>query len=60
MAKTVRKASKGTGKSAKKATKAAKAAKVKAGKMIYFFGAKKCDGDGTLRDLLGCKGANLA
>ena len=60
MAKTVRKASKGTGKSAKKATKAAKAAKVKAGKMIYFFGAKKCDGDGTLRDLLGGKGANLA
>ena len=57
MAKTVRKASKGTGKSAKKA---AKAAKVKAGKMIYFFGAKKCDGDGTLRDLLGGKGANLA
>ncbi|MBL6712705.1 MAG: pyruvate, phosphate dikinase [Pirellulales bacterium] len=57
MAKTARKASKTPGKSAKKSTKAAKG---KAGKMIYFFGAKKCDGDGTLRDLLGGKGANLA
>ncbi|MCX7403854.1 MAG: pyruvate, phosphate dikinase [Planctomycetia bacterium] len=28
--------------------------------MIYFFGAKKCDGDGTMKALLGGKGANLA
>ena len=30
------------------------------GRMIYFFGQSKCDGDGTMRDLLGGKGANLA
>ena len=61
MAKTARKASKGTAKAAKKkSTKAVKASKGKAGKMIYFFGAKKCDGDGTMRALLGGKGANLA
>jgi len=34
--------------------------KAKAGRMIYFFGAKKCDGDGTMKALLGGKGANLA
>ena len=33
---------------------------VKAGRMIYYFGAKKCDGDGTMKALLGGKGANLA
>ncbi|MFM8704766.1 MAG: PEP/pyruvate-binding domain-containing protein, partial [Planctomycetia bacterium] len=32
----------------------------KPGKMIYYFGAKKCDGDGTMKPLLGGKGANLA
>ena len=32
----------------------------KAGRMIYYFGKSKCDGDGTMRDLLGGKGANLA
>ncbi|GAG96684.1 unnamed protein product, partial [marine sediment metagenome] len=32
----------------------------KAGRMIYYFGQTKCDGDGTMRDLLGGKGANLA
>ena len=32
----------------------------KPGKMIYYFGAKKCDGDGTMKALLGGKGANLA
>ncbi|MFM8952509.1 MAG: PEP/pyruvate-binding domain-containing protein, partial [Planctomycetaceae bacterium] len=32
----------------------------KAGRMIYYFGAKKCDGDGTMKALLGGKGANLA
>lgn len=32
----------------------------KSGRMIYYFGKSKCDGDGTMRDLLGGKGANLA
>jgi len=32
----------------------------KPGKMTYFFGEKKCDGDGTMKALLGGKGANLA
>jgi pyruvate,orthophosphate dikinase len=32
----------------------------KPGRMIYYFGAKKCDGDGTMKALLGGKGANLA
>jgi pyruvate,orthophosphate dikinase len=41
--------------SAKKETKGAKA-----GRMIYSFGEKKCDGDGTMKALLGGKGANLA
>ena len=40
---------------AKKETKGAKA-----GRMIYSFGEKKCDGDGTMKSLLGGKGANLA
>jgi len=30
------------------------------GKYIYFFGKSKCDGDGTMKGLLGGKGANLA
>lgn len=42
----------------KVARKAVKA--TKAGRMIYYFGKSKCDGDGTMRDLLGGKGANLA
>jgi len=29
-------------------------------KKVYFFGGKKADGDSTLRNLLGGKGANLA
>src|SRR4029079_8827676 len=29
-------------------------------KFIYFFGAGKAEGDRTMRDLLGGKGANLA
>ena len=32
----------------------------KGGRMIYSFGEKKCDGDGTMKSLLGGKGANLA
>ncbi|RKX29836.1 MAG: pyruvate, phosphate dikinase [Candidatus Zixiibacteriota bacterium] len=30
------------------------------GKFYYFFGNKKADGDGTMKDLLGGKGAGLA
>jgi pyruvate,orthophosphate dikinase len=54
MAKTLAKKS-----AKKKATRKAGGAG-KPGKMIYFFGASQCDGDGTMRDLLGGKGANLA
>ena len=43
----------------KVARKKASGAK-KMGRMIYYFGKSKCDGDGTMRDLLGGKGANLA
>ncbi|HEX7088307.1 MAG TPA: pyruvate, phosphate dikinase [Vicinamibacterales bacterium] len=35
-------------------------ASAKAGKYVYFFGGGKADGDRTMRDLLGGKGANLA
>ncbi len=34
--------------------------RAKAGRMIYYFGTIKCDGDGSMRELLGGKGANLA
>src|SRR5687767_14635025 len=37
----------------------AKAAK-KASKYVYVFGNKKADGDGSMKPLLGGKGANLA
>src|SRR5438105_10914685 len=36
----------------------AKAAKSK--KFVYLFGSKKADGDGSMKALLGGKGANLA
>jgi pyruvate,orthophosphate dikinase len=45
-----------TGKGAAKGTKAARVAK---GKFVYQFG-KKTDGNGTMKPLLGGKGANLA
>src|SRR3981189_1370156 len=32
----------------------------KSGKYVYLFGNKKADGDGTMKALLGGKGANLA
>ncbi len=32
----------------------------RSGKMVYSFGATKTDGDGTMKQLLGGKGANLA
>src|SRR5688572_33164129 len=39
----------------------AKAAKaLKASKYVYFFGNGKADGDGSMKPLLGGKGANLA
>jgi len=47
----------------KSATKKSSKSEGKAGKtgrMIYYFGVKKCDGDGTMKPLLGGKGANLA
>ena len=54
-------------KTAKKATRTAKRAQrpaPKAGsrsaKYVYFFGGGKADGDRTMKDLLGGKGANLA
>jgi pyruvate, orthophosphate dikinase len=39
--------------------KAAKKAKTKSGKFVYLFG-RKTDGNGTMKPLLGGKGANLA
>ena len=42
-------------KSSKKAAKAPKSAKY-----VYFFGNKKADGNGSMKPLLGGKGANLA
>ena len=50
----------------KKATKAAPErnghtpAKAKKGKLVYYFGDGKGDGDGKMKALLGGKGANLA
>ena len=32
----------------------------KSGKYVYSFGNKKADGDGSMKPLLGGKGANLA
>ena len=46
---------------AKKAKKkTSKGAKKKAKKFVYFFGGGKADGRGTMKDLLGGKGAGLA
>jgi pyruvate,orthophosphate dikinase len=45
-------------KAAKKAP--AKATAGKAAKYVYFFGSGKADGDRTMKDTLGGKGANLA
>ena len=52
---TRKKSARTSAKSEAKTTKGAKA-----GRMIYSFGEKKCDGDGTMKALLGGKGANLA
>jgi pyruvate,orthophosphate dikinase len=55
------------GKSAKKATvklaadrNGHAAAKAKKGRLVYFFGDGRSDGDGKMKALLGGKGANLA
>jgi pyruvate, orthophosphate dikinase len=54
MAKTLKK------KSATKKSSPGAGKRAKAGRMIYYFGVKKCDGDGSMKELLGGKGANLA
>ena len=33
---------------------------IKAGKYVYFFGGSKTDGNESMKNLLGGKGANLA
>ena len=47
-------------KAAAPAAVAAKGGKAKAGKYVYYFGDAGADGDGTMKPLLGGKGANLA
>ncbi len=54
MAKSLRKKSAGK-KSGRKGASGGKA-----GRMVYYFGHDRCDGDGTMKALLGGKGANLA
>ena len=51
MATTMKSKPKSTGKPARKPA---------AKKFIYYFGKARCDGDGTMKPLLGGKGANLA
>jgi len=46
--------------SALAATKTGSSAKAKSPKYVYTWGAGKADGDGTMKALLGGKGANLA
>jgi len=52
----VRKASAKAGRAVKATAKAAR----KPAKYVYFFGSGKADGDRTMKDTLGGKGANLA
>jgi pyruvate,orthophosphate dikinase len=58
----VRKSGKTSAKSARKAAGSARAARpaAKPTKYVYFFGNGKADGDRTMKDTLGGKGANLA
>ena len=44
----------------KKAPARRKATTSKKKQNVYYFGAGKCDGDGSMKALLGGKGANLA
>ena len=61
MARVARRAAKPAASPARKsAPKAARAASGKGGKYVYFFGNGKADGDRSMRDTLGGKGANLA
>ncbi len=53
-------AKKSTKKTAKRVSKRAGSKKIKPGKMVYSFGAITTEGDATMRELLGGKGANLA
>src|SRR3990172_6218808 len=41
-------------------SKSGSKASAKGGKYVYFFGGGKADGDGSMKPLLGGKGANLA
>src|SRR4051812_14499348 len=56
--KAVKKATRKAG--PKAAPKRAAKSAAKAGKFVYFFGAGKADGNRTMKDTLGGKGANLA
>ena len=47
-------------KSSAKKSAAKKPAASKPGRMIYYFGADRCAGDGTMKAIIGGKGANLA
>ncbi len=64
--KAVKKAAKTVAKKAgrkaapKPAAKSAAKAGSKTGKYVYFFGSGKADGNRTMKDTLGGKGANLA
>ncbi len=57
--KTARSIPRATANRMTKAPKKKSAAPKATGKYVYFFGAGKADGDRTMRDLLGGKGANL-
>src|SRR5687767_2946349 len=59
--KAAKKVARGASKTApKRAAKAGAKSTAKAGKFVYFFGAGKADGNRTMKDTLGGKGANLA
>src|SRR5215217_4619574 len=60
MARVARRAAKPMVKTKKAAAPAARAGAKPAGKYVYFFGNGKAEGDRTMRDALGGKGANLA
>ena len=49
-----------TTKSAKPAKKSSKPSAKSAGKMVFYFGETKCEGNANQKLLLGGKGANLA
>jgi pyruvate,orthophosphate dikinase len=58
VAKTIKSASKTT--KTTRSTKSTEKKKAPSAKYYYFFGMGKADGDASMRDLLGGKGANLA